>query len=91
MPIADIGPRDVLAVVQKVMAFGAIDTVHRVKQTCGQMFHFAVATGSAGRDITADLRGALSAIPKVHLAAITEPLQVDMLMRSIFPSPRAPG
>ena len=84
MPIAVIGPRDVLAVVQKIEARGAIDTAHRVKQTCGQVFRFAVAMGSAERDITADLRGALSAIPKSHFAAITEPQQVGTLMRSIF-------
>ena len=84
MPIAVIGPRDVLAVVQKIEARGAIDTAHRVKQTCGQVFRFAVAMGSAERDITADLRGALSAIPKSHFAAITEPQHVGTLMRSIF-------
>ena len=84
MPIAAIGPRDVLAVVQKIEARGAIDTAHRVKQTCGQVFRFAVAMGSAERDVTADLRGALSAIPKSHFAAIIEPKQVGALMRSIF-------
>lgn len=84
MPIADIGPRDVLAVVQKIEARGAIDSAHRVKQTCGQVFRFAVATGSAERDVTTDLRGALSAIPKAHFAAITEPKQAGTLMRAIF-------
>jgi integrase len=84
LPIADIGPRDVLAAVQKMEARGAIDSAHRAKQLCGQVFRFAVAMGSAERDVTADLRGALSAVPRAHFAAITEPKQAGALMRAIF-------
>jgi integrase len=40
--------------------------------------------GLAERDVTADLRGALAAIPESHFAAITEPKQAGQLMRSIF-------
>ncbi|TFW10041.1 DUF4102 domain-containing protein [Oxalobacteraceae bacterium OM1] len=82
-PISSIGPRDVLAAVQKMEARGAIDSAHRVKQVCGQVFRFAVATGLAERDVTSDLKGALSAIPKGNHAAITEPCQAGALMRSI--------
>ena len=82
-PISTIGPRDVLATVQKMEARGAIDSAHRVKQICGQVFRFAVATGLAERDVTADLKGALSAVPKGNYAAITEPKQAGELMRSI--------
>lgn len=84
MPISAIGPRDVLAAVQKMEARGAIDSAHRLKQICGQVFRFAVATGAAERDVTADLRGALSAVPRAHFAAITEPKQAGALMRAIF-------
>lgn len=83
-PISTIGPRDVLAAVQKMEARGAIDSAHRVKQICGQVFRYAVATGSAERDVTVDLKGALSTVPKVNYAAITEPKQAGDLMRSIF-------
>jgi integrase len=55
-----------------------------VKQICGQVFRYAVATGSAERDVTVDLKGALSTVPKVNYAAITEPKQAGELMRSIF-------
>jgi integrase len=82
--ISDIKPRDVLAVVQKVEARGAIDSAHRIKQVCGQIFRFAVAIDLVERDITADLRGALSAVPKANYAAITEPKQAGALMRAIF-------
>ena len=83
-PIASLGPRDVLAVVRKMELRGAIDSAHRVKQVCGMVFRFAVADGRAERDVTADLRGALTAVDAGHFAAITEPKQAGELMRSIY-------
>ncbi|MFM7000544.1 MAG: tyrosine-type recombinase/integrase [Limnohabitans sp.] len=85
MPISTIKPRDVLdKAVRKVEARGSIDTAHRAKQICGQIFRYAVAVGLAERDVTTDLRGALAAIPESHFAAITEPKQTGDLMRAIF-------
>jgi integrase len=84
MPISEIKPRDVLTTVQKMEARGAIDSAHRVKQICGQVFRFGVAAGLVERDVTADLKGALSKATKANYAAITEPKQVSGLMRSIF-------
>lgn len=83
-PISTISPREVLAMVRKVEERGALDTAHRILQLCGQVFRYAVANGSADRDVTQDLRGALSAVPKKHYPAITEPKQFGELMRSIF-------
>lgn len=82
-PISTIGPRDVLTTVQKIEARGAIDTAHRVKQLCGQVFRYAVATGFAERDVTVDLRGALTVVAKANYPAITEPNEAAALMRSI--------
>jgi len=82
-PIASIKPRDVLAVLQKIETRGAVESAHKIKQLCGQVFRFAVASGLAERDVTADLRGALANIPKNHYAAITEPAEVGALLRAI--------
>jgi integrase len=82
-PISAIGPRDVLAAVQAIEDRGAIDSAHRVKQLCGQIFRYAVACGLAERDVTTDLKGALSAVPKRHHPAITEPRKVGELLRAI--------
>jgi integrase len=85
LPISTIGPRDVLEkVVRKIEARGAIDTAHRLKMLCGQVFRYAVVSGLAERDVTADLRGALVTKTSTHYAALTEPKQVGELMRSIF-------
>jgi len=84
MPIATIGPRDVLAVARRMETRKVFDSAKRIVQICGQVFRYAVAEGSAERDITADLHSALQQAEKKNYAAITEPKQVGDLMRSIF-------
>lgn len=84
MPISTMGPRDVLGALRHMEARGALDSVQRVKQICGQVFRYAVASGSAERDVTQDLKGALTKAQAGHFAAITEPKPVGDLMRSIF-------
>jgi len=84
LPISTIGPRDVLVALRKMEARGALDSVQRVKQICGQVFRYAVATGSAERDVTQDLKGALAKPTPGNFAAITEPKKAGELMRSIF-------
>jgi len=83
MPISQIKPRDVLLALERMEARGAIESAHRVKQLCGQVFRYAVAIGLAERDVTTDLRGALAVIPRSHYAAITDPQDVAKLMRAI--------
>ncbi len=91
MPISAIGPRDVLAALRHMEARGALDSVQRVKQVCGQVFRYAVATGIAERDVTQDLKGALTQSAPKHFAAITEPLPVGQLLRCIFDYSGHPG
>lgn len=83
-PIADISPPDLLAVLRRTEARGAIETAHRVLQTCGQIFRYAVATGRAQRDPTADLRGALQQVKGKHFAAVTEPKAIGALLRALY-------
>lgn len=82
-PIADISPPELLAVLRRVESRGKLETAQRVKQRCGQIFRYAVATGHAERDPTADLRGALATPKKQHRAAITDPVRVGELLRAI--------
>jgi hypothetical protein len=83
MSVATIKPRDILAVIQRVEARGAIDSAHRMRQMCGQILRYGVAIGWTERDVTPDLRGALVAIPRTNFAAITEPKQLALLLLSI--------
>lgn len=82
--ISSLKPRDILFLLQKIEARGAIDSAHRIKQVCGQVMRFAVAAGLAERDITADLRGALTVAKSTNYAAIIEPSEVAKLMCAIY-------
>ena len=82
-PIRSISPPDVLTCLRRLEEKGTLDTAHRAKQNCGQVFRYAIATGRADRDPTPDLRGALPAIQKQHYAAITDPAEVGALLRAI--------
>lgn len=84
MPISTIGPRDVLAVARKMEAREVFDSAKRIVQICGQVFRYAVSEGSAERDVTVDLRGALKQAEKKNYAAITDPKEAGDLLRSIF-------
>jgi integrase len=83
-PIADIRPRDVLGALRHMERRGALESVQRVKQICGQVFRFAVAEGSVERDVTQDLKGALEKHKAGHHPAITDPKQTGELMRAIY-------
>jgi integrase len=82
-PIGEIKAPELLAVLRRVESRGALETAHRVKTICGQVFRYAVATGRAERDTAADLKGALPPAKKTHLAAVTEPAKVAELLRAI--------
>ncbi|SFC86260.1 Integrase [Microbulbifer thermotolerans] len=82
-PIADITAPEVLRCLRRIESRGALETAHRVKRIASQVFRFAVATGKADRDPTADLNGALTPTKKKHLAAITNPADVGKLLVNI--------
>jgi len=82
-PVANLSAPDVLAVLRRVEARGAIETAHRERGYVGQVMRYAVATGRAQGDVTRDLRGALSPVKTTHFAAITEPERIGELLRAI--------
>ena len=82
-PIGEIKAPELLAVLRRIESRGAQETAHRVKTICGQIFRYAVATGRADRDLSADLKGALPPAPKTHLAAMTDPKEAAALLRAI--------
>jgi integrase len=75
---------ELLAVVRKVEARGALESAHRELNICSQVFRYAIATGRAERDPAADLRGALPPIQKGHFAAVTDPKRLGELLRMIW-------
>ena len=81
-PIADITPPILLEVIRKVEARGAHDIAQRDLQTSGQIFRYAIATGRAERDVSADLKGALAQRTKNHYACI-ELKELPELLKAI--------
>ncbi|OYY51877.1 MAG: integrase [Polaromonas sp. 39-63-203] len=81
--IGEIEAIELLATVRRVEERGALDVAHRVLTTAGQVWRYAVATGRAQRDVSADIRGALKPHHGKHFAAITDPVKLGELIRVI--------
>jgi integrase len=82
-PVTQITAPQVLELVRRLEARGKHETAHRTKQRIGQVLRYAIAIGRAERDVTADLRGALTPVKVENHAAITEPAKVGGLLRAI--------
>ncbi|MBF0383688.1 MAG: tyrosine-type recombinase/integrase [Magnetococcales bacterium] len=82
-PINEITAPELLAVLRRIESRGALDMAHRVKQHCGQVFRYAIATGRAERDPSADLRGALPPVQSKRFSTITDPKIIGQLLRDI--------
>ena len=89
-PISQITAPQLLDTLRKIEERGAVETAHRSKQITGQIFRYAIATGRTDRDISADLKGALTPPKKKHFAALTEPRDVGRLMLAIDQFPGTP-
>ncbi len=83
LPIEAITAPALLQLLRRVEDRGAIETAHRVKQACGQVFRYGIATGRCERDPSADLKDALKPVIVKHHAAITDPKAVGGLLRAI--------
>lgn len=78
-----ISPVMVLAVLRRIEERGAIETAHRARENCSQVFRYAVATQRAERDPTVDLRGAIPPAKVRHFPAVIEPNEVALLLRTL--------
>jgi integrase len=58
-PIAEIDAPELLDTIRKIEQRGVLETARRLRQSCGQVFRYAIVTGRAKHDPSADLRGAL--------------------------------
>ena len=81
-PIAEITPPELLAVLRQIEARGVIETAHRARENCSQVFRFAVATGKATSDPSRDLKDALRKPAVKHFPAITDPKRLGELLRA---------
>lgn len=82
-PVAAVTAPAILSLLRPLEERGLRETAKRTKQRVGQVLRYAVATGRAQRDVTADLRGALAPFKTTNRPAITEPARVGELLRAI--------
>jgi integrase len=83
-PIGELEAPEVLQCLRRVEARGAIETAHRIKDACGQVFRYGVAIGACQRNPAADLRDALRPVPARHHAAIVDPVGAGKLLRDVM-------
>lgn len=82
-PVGEIKAAEILTVIRRIEARGALDTAHRALGNCSQVIRYAVATGRAERDPTVDLRGALPPAKGGHFAAETDPERLGGILRAL--------
>lgn len=83
-PIGSITPPEVLDVLRRIEFRGVIETAHRVKENCGQVFRYAVSIGLINSDPSRDLKDALRKPSERNFAAITKPDKLAELLRAIY-------
>jgi len=83
LPIEKISAKEVLLICRRIEGRGAIETAHRVKTVCSQVFRYAVACGIVENDPCRDLRNALTPVVSKHMASITDPEQIGGLLRAL--------
>lgn len=82
-PISEIEAPDLLVCLRRITSRGVIETAHRVKDACGQVFRFGIGEGACLRNPAADLRDQLPSATRTHFAAITQPEQAGTLLRDV--------
>ncbi len=81
-PIGEISAHELLAVLDRIKA-RTLETAHRIKTICGQIFRYAIQAGNATHNPVDALRGALPSRRPKHMAAPTEPKDVAPLLRML--------
>jgi integrase len=82
-PINQISTAELLKILRRVESRGALDTSHRVSQTFGNIFIYAIACGHIDNNPASDLTKVLKVAPKRNLPAITEPSKIAELLKAI--------
>lgn len=82
-PLGDITAPELLKHLERIEQRGAVETAHRALQNFGQVARYGIRTGRADRDISADLRGALTPWRPMQYAHAVEPEQIATQLRKI--------
>lgn len=81
LPVADVTPASLLAMIRKVETLGKNETAHRLRAWCSQVFRYGIQTQRCERDPAADLKGALKSAKTTHRAALPASELPDFLRK----------
>lgn len=82
-PITELTAPELLDVLRKIELRGRHETANRLCSTSGTIFRYAIVTGRAQYDVSANLKGALVTPKTKHYAAVTDPDILGGLLRAI--------
>lgn len=82
-PVDAVEAPELLAVLQRMVKRGTVDSANRVRAELSGVFRYAIATGRATRDPAGDLRDALPKHTKTHFASMTEATDIAGLLHAI--------
>jgi integrase len=82
-PMIEVSAPQLLTVLRRVEASGRLDSAHKLRSVCGQVWRYGVATGRAERDIAHDLRGALAPLQRRSMSTVLDPEKVGALLRDL--------
>ena len=83
LPVASVKASQLLAMLRKIESKGIAYTATRLREMCGQIFRYAVATGRAEDNPAAHLLGAMSKPATTHRPAITERREFGAFLRDL--------
>ena len=83
-PVAEVTAPELLLILRRIEGRGAAETAQRLRQICGQVFRYAIATGRAECDPAADLKGAIIVPRGGRFPAITEPKALGALLHTLW-------
>ena len=79
----------ILKLCRKIEARSTFETAARVKVIVGQIFCYAIATDKPENDPTVGLKGALQTRISKHMATLTNPSDIAILIKNINAYPHA--
>lgn len=82
-PLAKMDAPEVLRVVRRIEARGAIETAYRALKAAGAVFRHGVQGGYCYSDPTRDLKRSIILPESKHRAAVTDPAKLGELLRAI--------
>jgi len=83
LPVASVQASQLLAMLRKIESRGIAYTATRLREMCGQIFRYAVATGRAEDNPAAHLLGAMNKPATTHRPAITERREFGKFLRDL--------